>query len=86
MTLLDVEEFVVPLELVDETLEPLQEAGRHGYEAFVVWGGRFAGDGRCFEFVSAYFPQQTTSRGEAGLLITVERRSSGSTVPSTSAG
>jgi hypothetical protein len=31
-----VEEFIVPLQLVDETLEPLQEAGRHGYEAFVA--------------------------------------------------
>jgi len=72
LTLVDVEEFVVPLELVDETLEPLQEAGRHGYEAFVLWGGRFAGDGRRFEFISAYFPEQTTSRAEEGLLVTVE--------------
>lgn len=71
MTLAEVEEFVVPLELVDQTLEPLQEAGRRGYEAFVLWGGQFDGLGR-FEFVSAYFPEQTTSRGEEGLLVVVE--------------
>ena len=86
LTQVDVEEFVVPLEPVDETLEPLQQAGRHSYEAFVLWGGRFAGDGRRFEFISAYFPEQTTSRGEEGLRVTVEvRRSSGSTAPSTGA-
>jgi hypothetical protein len=72
VTLAEVEEFVVPLELVDQTLQPLQEAGQKGYEAFVLWGGRFVGDGRRFEFVSAYFPEQTTSRSEDGLLITVE--------------
>lgn len=72
MTLADVEEFVVPLELVDQTLEPLQKAGQRGYEAFVLWGGRFTGDGRRFEFASAYFPEQRTSRGEEGLLITVD--------------
>ena len=71
MTLASVREFVVPLELVDQTLEPLQEAGREGYEAFVLWGGRFLGDER-FEFVSAYFPEQTTSRGEEGLLVYVD--------------
>lgn len=71
MTLAAVVEFVVPLELVDETLEPLQEAGRHGYEAFVLWGGRVA-DERRFEFVSAYFPEQTTRRGEEGLLVYVD--------------
>lgn len=72
MTLAAVDEFVVPLEVVDQTLEPLQEAGRHGYEAFVLWGGRFGDDGRRFEFVSTYFPEQTTSRGDEGLLVMVD--------------
>lgn len=71
MTLEAVREFVIPLELVDETLEPLQEAGSHGYEAFALWGGRLVGDAS-FEFVSAYFPEQTTSRGEEGLLVVVD--------------
>jgi hypothetical protein len=72
VTLADVEEFVIPFNLVAETLEPLQEAGYQGYEAFVLWGGRLAGGGRRFEFVSAYFPEQTTSQGEEGLLVVVK--------------
>lgn len=72
MKLTDVEEFVVPFGLVDQTLGPLQDAGGHGYEAFVLWGGRHSGHGKRFEFVSAYFPEQTTTRGEEGLLVVVE--------------
>jgi hypothetical protein len=71
MTLADVSEFVVPISLIDQTLRPLQEAGRQGYEAFVVWGGRLAEPGR-FEFVSAYFPEQTASQTADGLLVVVE--------------
>jgi hypothetical protein len=71
VTLEAVREFVIPFELVDQTLEPLQDAGRRGYEAFVLWGGRLEEEGR-FEFVSAYFPEQTMSRGQEGLLVTVE--------------
>jgi hypothetical protein len=67
-----VAEFVVPLELVDQTLEPLQEAGDHGYEAFVLWGGILADDGARLDFASAFFPAQTTSRGEEGLLVVVD--------------
>lgn len=72
MTLAAVEEFLVPLELVDQTLEPLQEAGRRGYEAFVLWGGRVDEAGRRLVFESAYFPGQTTSRAEEGLLVVVD--------------
>ena len=67
-----VEQFVVPFELVDQTLEPLQKAGRNGYEAFVLWGGRLDEDGRRLVFESAYFPEQTTSRSDDGLLVVVE--------------
>ena len=67
-----VDEFVVPLELVEQTLEPLQEAGSRGYEAFVLWGGTIADGGKSFEFASAFFPAQTTSRGEEGLLVVVD--------------
>lgn len=72
MTLAAVEEFVIPLALVDQTLEPLQEAGRQGYEAFVLWGGRLDESGHRMTFESAYFPEQTTSSGEEGLLVVVE--------------
>ena len=72
MTLAGVEEFIVPLDLVDQTLEPLQEAGLEGFEAFVLWGGRLAGDERALVFESAYVPEQTTSRTKEGLLVVVE--------------
>jgi hypothetical protein len=72
MTLAGVEEFVVPLELVDKTLEPLQRAGEEGYEAFVLWGGRLDEGGRRLVYESIYFPEQTTSRSEEGLLVVVE--------------
>lgn len=72
MTLVQVSEFVVPLELVDQTLEPLREAGERGYEAFVLWGGRADDSGRRFEFVAAYVPQQTMTRGREGLLVVVD--------------
>lgn len=72
MTLAGVEEFVVPLELVDKPLEPLQRAGEEGYEAFVLWGGRLDEGGRRLVYESIYFPEQTTSRSEEGLLVVVE--------------
>lgn len=72
MTLQNVEKFVVPVELVDQTLEPLQDAGGRGFEAFVLWGGRLDSDGQQFEFASAYVPEQTMRRSEAGLLVMVE--------------
>lgn len=71
MNLADITEFVVPIKLIDQTLTPLQEAGREGYEAFVLWGGRRLED-RQFEFVSAYFPAQTTSQRSDGLLVVVD--------------
>lgn len=72
MTLAGVEEFVIPVELVDQTLEPLQRAGKKGFEAFVLWGGRLDESGRRMTFESAYFPAQTTSQSEDGLLVVVE--------------
>ncbi len=71
MTLKGVRDFIIPFKIVDKALEPLQEAGRHGYEAFVLLGGRVVG-GNSFEFSSAYFPEQRTSRGAEGLLVVVD--------------
>jgi hypothetical protein len=72
LKLSSVRSFVVPMELVDQTLEPLQAAGREGWEAFVLWGGRLDPAGERLEFVSAYFPEQTTTRSDEGLLVLVE--------------
>jgi hypothetical protein len=72
MSLANVRHFLVPLELVEKTLEPLQEAGREGWEAFILWGGRLNEPTRELQFVSAYFPRQTASRSDEGLLVLVE--------------
>lgn len=70
--LVGVREFVLPLRLVDQTLELLGRAGAEGYEAFVLLGGRLASEGSRFDFSSAYFPEQTTSQSSDGLLVVVK--------------
>lgn len=67
-----VERFTVPADVVDQTVEVLQEIGERGFEAFVLWGGRVEHGGRECTFASAYCPQQRTSQTEAGLLVTVD--------------
>ena len=42
--LAEVSEFIVPLELVEDTLARLRKAGEAGYEAFVLWGGQLDPD------------------------------------------
>jgi len=71
LTLDHVEEFIVPRTLVSRTLRPLQAAGRGGYEAFVLWGGRTDGSAT-FRFEEAYVPRQTSTRSERGLLVVIE--------------
>ncbi len=71
MTLSGVDEFVLSASLIDQTLKPLQDAGRAGYEAFVVWGGKLTAPST-FEFEAAYFPEQTPSQTPEGLLVVVE--------------
>jgi hypothetical protein len=71
VTLEHVKEFVLPRALVSQTLRPLQAAGRQGHEAFVLWGGRAEGNS-AFRFEQAYFPRQTATRSEHGLLVVVE--------------
>jgi hypothetical protein len=72
VTLIHVREFSVPLGLVDQTLERVQEAGQKGYETFVLWGGTLDDTRHRFQFVSGYVPAQTTTRGEDGLLVVVD--------------
>lgn len=72
MTLEDINEFVVPTELIEMTLETLRDAGSKGFEAFVLWGGEISDDGLTFTFGSVFVPEQTTSRTEDGLLVVVD--------------
>lgn len=54
------------------TLEVLQEAGRQGFEAFVLWGGRISDDGTEVTFDSVIAPTQTAHKTRHGLLVTVD--------------
>jgi hypothetical protein len=64
--------FRVPILILDQTLEVVREAGRHGGEAFVVWGGQMAEDQKTLAFTSCLIPRQTAHTTPNGLLVTVE--------------
>lgn len=68
----EITHFEVPIRIVDQTLAPLQEAGKSGYEAFVLWGGRRTEDSTKLVIEASYFPRQTTMATEDGLLVVVE--------------
>lgn len=68
-----VEEFFVPLDLAERTLERLRRAGRRGYEAFVLWGGELdSEDPKRFRVVESYLPEQSTMATESGLLVLID--------------
>lgn len=67
-----VTQFVIPVSLLDDTLAVLTDAGRHGHEAFVLWGGKLETDGTALRFTSAIEPKQTAHIRPDGLLVTVE--------------
>ncbi|MFG2055062.1 hypothetical protein ACGFI9_13615 [Micromonospora sp. NPDC048930] len=62
--------FVIPSQLLDETLDVLASAGRDGQEAFVVWGGVVRET--TLEYRSLLVPEQTAYRTANGLLVTVD--------------
>lgn len=70
MSLEAVARFRVPAEVREHTESSLRAAGRDGYELFVLWSGRVAGD--TFEVIAAHVPRQTSSKTREGLLVTVE--------------
>ena len=70
MTLVDVEQFLVPPEIVEETEEALKRAGSEGYELFVVWSG--VQNGTLFEVRTPHVPHQTSYRLSSGLCVRVE--------------
>lgn len=65
-----VRRFVVPHALVRHTEDALREAGRQGYERFVLWTGDV--DGARFSARSCHVPQQTGYKTKEGLLVRVE--------------
>ncbi len=71
--LADVDEFFVPLDLVEGTLKRLRAAGRRGYEAFVLWGGVLdADDPTRFSLTDSYLPEQSTMTTDSGLLVLID--------------
>lgn len=71
-TLADVRLFYVDQSVIDFTVRFLAEVGRQGFEGLVLWGGRRTADDHDAEIVLAVAPQQHASRGEDGVLVTVD--------------
>ncbi len=69
MTLETVRVFRIAKRLVDESEKALREAGRAGYERFVLWSGVMGGD--VFEVLSIVVPAQTAYKLETGLCVRV---------------
>lgn len=67
--------FVVPGDVLAQTLAVLQGAGRYGNEAFVNWGGLVRDDGATLQIVSAVVPDQRAHQTPDGLLVTVDGQS-----------
>lgn len=66
----DVTSFLVPDATLTWTVDVLREAGREGYEAFVLWGGVV--HGHQFRVLSSVVPEQNGSKTSDGLLVTVD--------------
>jgi hypothetical protein len=69
--LTEVERFTVTEDVIAGTLGVLREAGREGYEAFVLWGGKLNDAGTTLDFTSAVRPWQRAQKTPDGLLVTV---------------
>jgi hypothetical protein len=70
MTLEAISRFQVPVSIVSETEESLQDAGAEGYELFVLWSGTV--DETVFRVQTAHVPRQTSYQTDEGLLVRVE--------------
>jgi hypothetical protein len=70
--LTDIRDFVVSGDVIDDTLDVVQAAGREGYEAFVLWGAvRSEAPGE-LRVVSVYQPRQKGIVTDDGLLVVVD--------------
>lgn len=68
--LTEVRRFSVCESIVSKTEASLREAGREGFEMFILWSGRV--EGGSFEFRTAHAPRQNSYRLEDGLVVRVE--------------
>jgi hypothetical protein len=70
VTLEHIERFAVPADVVADTERSLSQAGREGYELFVLWSGIQSGP--LFRVQTAHVPKQTSYRRKSGLCVRVE--------------
>jgi len=70
MTLVGIDRFQVPSEVVKQTEEALLRAGSEGYELFVLWSGHQRGP--LFQVHTPHVPKQTSYRLQSGLCVRVE--------------
>lgn len=68
----DITKFVIRGEVIDRTLDVVQDAGNGGYEAFVLWGGVKADAPGELLVVSVYQPRQRGIAADEGLLVVVD--------------
>jgi hypothetical protein len=68
----DINRFVIAGDVIDRTLDVVQDAGRTGYEAFVLWGGVRSDTPGELLLVSVYQPRQRGITTEDGLLVVVD--------------
>ena len=70
MNLEHIQRFVVPSKVIDETIEPLRNAGEEGFERFVLWSGHQ--DGARMLIRTIHVPAQTAYKTSSGLMVRVE--------------
>jgi hypothetical protein len=71
--LLRVQAFIVPSQVVEDSIEFLQHVGMEGLEGFVLWAGLLS-DERTLRFRRAIIPAQRAMMTTSGLLVTVDGR------------
>lgn len=70
MILIGVEHFIVGAEVREATERTLRQAGRDGFECFVLWTGMIADEG--FRIQKAYVPDQRSMREDDELSVHVD--------------
>lgn len=70
MTLEGVRRFRISDAIVKRTEQALREAGKEGYELFVLWSGTVAGE--VFEVRTPHVPKQSSYKLRSGLFVKVE--------------
>jgi hypothetical protein len=69
--LLDIETFIIPKAIIDDTVDFLREVGATGAEGFVLWAGKIE-KADLFRFQTVMVPEQRPIATDRGLLVVVE--------------